>query len=635
MVVLFVRYLHLVTVMSTGSHIFALLLSVCIIPIVSQDIHCSTALACNDQSHQVTTTYIWGLGYHSLSGPNTSIHSLTDSSTSCVCYGAFTCNDVLNITSIDHILCTGSNSCYNLNHMAYITTIKCYGANSCSFSKLTTPILYCHGFNSCANSHIYGVTSSYGNYIGGHGAYSVQHSIIDSNNQNIDISFMGYYSGFNTTIKCHPNDQCLINCSHDACSTMYVTCDGTCLMNMTINPTYIDLLYHLEEVITKNDEECSQQLTAAETRDDYVSPLDYIGNVSICCRASGACISSGIQAVSTREQSVVCNANAACEQAIITKDIGPAEVLCTGYFSCKDSVINTKGDVYCLAKEACTNSRIYAINVTCAGFIGCWLASIHTQGSSEISHIYFLGTRSGYNAEIHCAMNDECYIFCNGDESCFNTTLICEGSCFVTCTAASHCPVNRTINPTLNPTLNPTATTLYLTDNPTLSPTYGHISSTETTETTATKHITKDPDVPPLFIALLVICVIIGALCGFLLRIKNDKTNIYCCVHNSTENKLAVEIDHDVEKKDNCDDDGGDIVEFVEMDQGMEGVKVTQEGVVDDVILETPNDVNEVNDTTSTTLDTKGKDDSDKLCTGENIANDEFVIDDDDVATRY
>ena len=81
----------------------------------------------------------------------------------------------------------------------------------------------CFGEYSCSYTNIFG-----GEYLYGHGPFSLRNSIIESNLPSINI---GYLAGYNTTIIC--NNNCSINCFDNACFNTYYHCEsGNCNINI-------------------------------------------------------------------------------------------------------------------------------------------------------------------------------------------------------------------------------------------------------------------------------------------------------------------------------------------------------------------------------------------------------------------
>ena len=204
----------------------------------------------------------------------------------------------------------------------------------------------------------------------------------------------------------------------------------------------------------------------------------YQGNIStsmdaICCRGESSCERMSF-ILSESEYPIVCSGNEACErgESIVSND----DIICSGDFSCSDktNIMSAEGNIYCLAREACSENEEMQVNdgqsLYCSGDASCDGSNIKSNGDINV---YFLGHESGQNAVIHCQEGDKCLIVCGALASCQDgpgdaPLLNCTGQCNVQCDEDSGCPLIISANPTLSPTFQPTVNP---TTNPSMEPT--------------------------------------------------------------------------------------------------------------------------------------------------------------------
>eukprot|EP01084_Bolivina_argentea_P280731 480145_1 len=122
--------------------------------LMGQDQNCYNAYECVGTEWTLSNGQkIYGYGYKSLSGINTSVTG----GYSVECYGAFACAQIAFILSDNNIWCYGSHSCANIVGSSYIEAqsfIYCLGANACENSNITSNAIICSGDQSCINSNI-------------------------------------------------------------------------------------------------------------------------------------------------------------------------------------------------------------------------------------------------------------------------------------------------------------------------------------------------------------------------------------------------------------------------------------------------------------------------------------------------
>eukprot|EP01083_Nonionella_stella_P090554 252956_1 len=177
-----------------------------------------------------------------------------------------------------------------------------------------------------------------------------------------------------------------------------------------------------------------------------MSYTNYVNaNRSICCTAPGSCGSVHVQNTAT-SSNIVCSGLEACFDNQITNDGGA--IICGARDSCFSSNISNANHAYCFGHYSCS-SIDNIINVTCAGLDSCRGGVINTKGTGDSYDIRFIGSYSGYAANIDCKLSDTCAVLCDGWRACSNLVIICNNNCDVTC--ASHCPIIVTAHPSIAP----------------------------------------------------------------------------------------------------------------------------------------------------------------------------------------
>eukprot|EP01084_Bolivina_argentea_P276933 472637_1 len=193
--------------------------------LLGQSHFCNNAYECVGTQWTFSSSQdIYGSGYKSLSGINTSVNG----GDYVRCYGAFSCSQMLFLLIDNHIYCHGSHSCADIAGSSYIKAqyIYCYGANACQHSNITSNSeVHCDGDQSCIHSNI---TSP---IVRAYGAYSLYGSIIYISNK---VYLLGYQTAFGSTIKCTLGNTCNIYCYGNGCQ-MALICPKTSNCNIILN----------------------------------------------------------------------------------------------------------------------------------------------------------------------------------------------------------------------------------------------------------------------------------------------------------------------------------------------------------------------------------------------------------------
>eukprot|EP01084_Bolivina_argentea_P031160 57679_1 len=459
--------------------LFVMINTICWLSSLSQ-----AGVACRNASECVGNTIIddsgtvYGYGYKSMSGGNTSINNYQTA-----CFGAFSCDGISFINSSSNVYCMGSNSCRNVygSNLSFIggALIQCYGTNSCSYSNMRATgangFIGCGGDQSCVYSHIEDTSD-----ISATGSYSLLYAVIKSanNNTTMNVDLFGFNAGFGANIICELSDVCYINCHGNGCYMTYINCIGQCIItntsNSTIPPitninmlgaTTLSLLYDSESITINNDQQCNQHPNsiAYDNHRQHYGGSDVFVNGSnpgsLCCRGSYSCY--GVSNINTIT-ATICGGEYGCEYASINNNKSP--IFCEGFKSCRESHIITTNDVYCLGQGSCTMADITAAqNVYCSGQKACKTTVINSAGDLNL---YLLGKLAADNLVLNCNEPDVCSVFCGGQISCSTATFI--GNISIIREFGS----NITYQPTESPTNKPIAT-----KSPTNKPTESPITS--------------------------------------------------------------------------------------------------------------------------------------------------------------
>eukprot|EP01083_Nonionella_stella_P273460 927608_1 len=470
----------------------------------SASIHCSNQTDCNELTF-TTDDSINANGYKSLySAPSPQqSHSLNR-----WCKGALSCAKSAYISGDDHLWCFGYGSCANIQLIEANSSIYAYGANSMMHS--TTTLLssvfsfQCRGYQSCAHSEINVDDSTATPVVEGRGALSFYNSTINVFQGELTLELYGYYAGYEAVLHCRDGTTCNIDCFHNGCGGLELICDtgATCIItnssNVALLPNTQILFLDSSTTTEHNEQQCSEQTTDKTfdtNRDHYqLSDLNYVTDVGpICCRGYQSCAETGIYYNDAATPSVVCSASAACQSTTIQSN-SDTTIECSGYWSCYDSTMTIdNGIVYCYGFYSCYYATITSIStIICSGSWSCSSDNITSNGDMTV---YLYGFQAGWYASITCSSGDQCHIICDGDESCKDIILTCDGDCSVQCTEDTLCPNGWTATPTSNPTTHPTSNpSSSPTNDPTSSPTNNPSSNpTNNPSTSPTNNPSSNP----------------------------------------------------------------------------------------------------------------------------------------------
>eukprot|EP01084_Bolivina_argentea_P057464 104993_1 len=336
---------------------------------------------------------IYGRGYKSLSGINTSVNNPGDY---VYCSGAFACTQISKIFCSNWLVCDGSHSCGNIAASSYIKSLSyifCWGANACEHSNMiaSNGYIVCGGDQSCIHSNITSPTVS------APGAYSLYGASIYISNE---VYLSGFQAGYGSTIKCTSGNTCNIYCFGNGCE-MALVCPENSNCNIILNnndPTvtippiqnindynydFYDMKYK-SNILTLNNEYACNNATQF-VYDNYNETTEIIdmnqqNGGPVCCRGSYSCLSAGsISFTATTSDILVCSGQGSCRDNIINT---ANPVFCEGQWSCESSTINGADEIYCLGSYACEDSVIKkSTNVYCSGRTACSNADIHSSGN--------------------------------------------------------------------------------------------------------------------------------------------------------------------------------------------------------------------------------------------------------------
>ena len=415
---------------------------------------CNYESQCANQNIN-TSLQVFGRGYKSLSNSSvTSTNISVGSASPITCSGAFSCTTARSLIA-DNIQCRGSHACNGAIYISALTndtliTIYGQGYRALAKSYVAMPILHCSGGQSCAN--IYTSTSS---RIYASGSYSLYNATIMSVN-GITVYLGGYNAGYGTKIFCQSSHVCHIMCSSNACSNLFLQCDGTCDIrshpsdsNDTVLPM-INMTIALNYMNESIDENICDENNEFVVFDDYVQPSKfqsiYSANGQICCRGVNSCQITSIKSI---DDVIFCSALHSCRLSSIDSS---RSVVCSAYESCTFSMMIAP-NLHCSAVGSCYRSIINEVNnLHCSGAHSCGESIISSNGEMNV---YFLGKDSGQRAVVNCHADDTCSVKCGGYGSCSDVILNCTGECTVECDYDTKCPLVHTQEPTRNPTSYP------------------------------------------------------------------------------------------------------------------------------------------------------------------------------------
>ena len=334
----------------------------------------ASALNC-DESYECWSQIIYdetnisGSGYKSIS------RCIIDFSNSVQYLGSFSGFDSLQITTRESITSQGTASCFQSNTVTSNGPITCQATNDCCKTTLKSSnnTIYCNGDQSCSQSEIYGTSLIIAN-----GAYSLYNSKISSEDLTNDdtttkmkIEFLGYYSGYNTSISCEsdviceimcagdnscvnlrldcPSDNCIILCNYSIYDTeeVYDSDDDTnsCLNNSYSMIDTLGLIVDTELMVSDADSICdgSDSISYDDGIDGVNNITDTIilinetnlGNGNLCFRGGGVPVSNGRNVIikhqlSQNETTMVCSGANSCAQYNVIVYDNKTSVGCTG-----------------------------------------------------------------------------------------------------------------------------------------------------------------------------------------------------------------------------------------------------------------------------------------------------------------
>ena len=278
--------------------------------------------------------------------------------------------------SASTIVSQGSLSMSKCDFIANSGTILCQASFDCGenplMNSLNNGTIYCNGDSSCMNSKIDSTNTIYGN-----GAFSLQNSQISTNNivltdnNEMNVYFYGYYSGYGTNITCLDGYKCNIYCGDYSCiDNMILNCldnndnncniyclngnnDEECIFNQNstskvdVSPDYVPSL------ITSNNKICDENVDADiinnnsivyddgnENGDSIVNTLYLSGDdivYTLCFRGYQSGILSNIT-IDNSSHVLSCDGGKSCANADITtvNDVGhfQSTFLCSGMLCC-------------------------------------------------------------------------------------------------------------------------------------------------------------------------------------------------------------------------------------------------------------------------------------------------------------
>ena len=157
-------------------------------------------------------------GYKANSGLNSSIVATDDARI--FIGGAFGCYKIGSITSEHYLYIFGS-------HGASFGDIDASGAHVYSAAGLSNARFDSRGFFISCNGDMscFGANITYAAVIDAYGSFSLSNAVIDSNGQDLEISFYGFFAGFNSVINCGSGDICNIYCYGNGCYTLTLNCE--------------------------------------------------------------------------------------------------------------------------------------------------------------------------------------------------------------------------------------------------------------------------------------------------------------------------------------------------------------------------------------------------------------------------
>ena len=275
-------------------------------------------------------------------------------------------------------------------------TEECYG------DTINDDYVYCYGYRGCYTATIDCTISCYCD-----GYQGCTHGDITASS---DVSCDSEFSCYSGTITSSNSVSCdgKYGCYRgEVTSTNAVTCDGewSCY--------YANITSSLLNVYCTGKYGC------------YGASAD--AHYDIYCNGENGCSYSTL----TSNDEIYCDGHFGC--AYNTEITAGNDVYCDGENGCYLTDILSSDNTICNGDYACYYSNIYDTNrVISYGLRGTSYASIYTDGIDTF--YYFLGGYyAGYGADLECAEDSSCYVWCYGDTACYGLDMYCYGSCIYTC----------------------------------------------------------------------------------------------------------------------------------------------------------------------------------------------------------
>eukprot|EP01083_Nonionella_stella_P030600 83878_1 len=455
------------------SNLFLMLAATLIHPnVVYGQTFCHQSLQCANQSTIVTGNgTIWNNGYKSHYG---SLSSLSTADT-IKCHGAFSCAKASLIIASD-ISCGASFSCSNVldlhlhpdNPLLGRQIIFGAAVAAIAYTSIHYPSRICNsqGEQALAHSVITGWDE-----LRVQAAYGIFNATIDSIHgpSTPQVHLRGYYAAYGATFICRTGQNCSFHCyTSTACTNVKLICDNNCIIHekpftTTSLPLHDIFLYDALDLARQNDAACSAQsdtMNFDNFEEKYMQNIVVDQDIGgpVCCRAYQSCKLASIQYNTSRNSDgIVCSGKESCLYSNINISSNDSPVFCEGYGSCRETNITTSGKIYCNGFYACPFSFFYgASHVYCAGWLSCPVLHVSSNGADL--QLYLTGYNVVNSGTVICSESDHCSIFCYGQSTCGLLTLICDGTCSVSCDEDSACPIGWVSGtPTETATANPSA----------------------------------------------------------------------------------------------------------------------------------------------------------------------------------
>ena len=324
------------------------------------------------------------------------------------CYGSYSCNKATEIESIgdNDIECAGLMSCAEVDSIIVNSrSLVCSGEQSCSYSNIillgSDGNLNCYASQSCSNSII---TSRNTNTF--YGGLAALNSIFYSNDSSVTYWFHGAYSGYNATIYCGIGHTCSIFCAGTGCINLNAICVDDLCASMTIDCQYAE--YGAMGCPNGFTREISGiNINSHIDIGPITDPFPTLINVTMSTSDNShtACSGSSINYGNYNESFA----------AVLSTSDDP--ICCHGYESCTNSINVT-------AIVVTSSSAYDPVAIRCDGYSSCkqangWLLS----KESGPGNIYITG-RDAASPSAMIATTNEYDIFCNGYDSCHNTSIL-------------------------------------------------------------------------------------------------------------------------------------------------------------------------------------------------------------------